>query len=397
LTPHSKPPVPNRTPSFLAALLLAACASDAKLTKGCKTDADCGEPPDRFRCEVESGECRCRTSSACAAGESCNSHGFCQAKVGCTVTAECPSGHFCDPGSSTCLADGRCASDLHCPLGELCDRSQSQCKPGCRSHGDCALRDTCLCKSKREDGSEEEIPCQCNVTTSAERAMCALGRCAPKTCGDNSFCGFGEACRPPPEGGPAQCSSDYDPVYRPYCDRCVYSPGKDTCGKGPNFCITETLTRITYCGADCSQGQSCPNGYRCRDIVVVYSRWECYSNADCGTTERRSKVPCSVDGDCPNSGVCAKEPGQSAGLCAGKCFIREGAERGFCSCVVDDDCFQDECDTVTRTCSVTRRDCTLNGPGCRRIRCVDLGQRGGCQIGQNCTPIEGLTCNDVRK
>jgi hypothetical protein len=26
---------------------------------------------------------------------------------------------------------------------------------------------------------------------------------------------------------------------------------------------------------------------------------------------------------------------------------------------------------------------------------VDFGNKGGCLIGQNCKPLEGLTCSDV--
>jgi hypothetical protein len=44
--------------------------------------------------------------------------------------------------------------------------------------------------------------------------------------------------------------------------------GLDTCGTGPTFCIIDTRLASTYCGADCSQGQSCPRGYGCRDIRV---------------------------------------------------------------------------------------------------------------------------------
>ncbi len=378
-----------------AAALLTGCQQTSTISRGCNADEDCGNPQ-FFVCDLETAECRCRSNDACAAGETCNAEGYCQAKVGCHQSADCPTDFFCDLGSSTCLPVGRCATDLHCKQGELCDPASNTCKAGCRTHGDCRLYETCLCTTLAEDGSEIVGPCGCDSTDPAERAKCAIGQCSSQTCGDDDFCQYGERCVPPEEGELPQCASDYDPVHRPYCDSCVYSPGRDTCGKGPNFCLTDTYRRSTFCGVDCSDGKSCAKGYQCRDVVVVYSRWECVSDSDCNTPDSRSRTPCREDSDCPNSGVCGKDPGQDEGFCHGKCFVREGATRGFCSCVVDDDCYQDSCDTATRTCSVTKRECTLNGEGCRPIRCVDMGDRGGCHIGENCAPIEGLHCGDLR-
>ena len=48
------------------------------------------------------------------------------------------------------------------------------------------------------------------------------------------------------------------------------------------------------CGVDCSGGEGCPRGYGCRDIIVVFTRWQCTSNAQCppaaisGSSGRRS-------------------------------------------------------------------------------------------------------------
>jgi hypothetical protein len=382
--------------AIVLSLLAQGCSEGKLQSKGCKVDEDCGSA-ESFLCDTKSGECRCRANGACANGEVCNREGYCQAKVGCYVSRDCPDSHFCDAATNTCLPQGRCASDLHCKFGEVCDKATNLCKPGCRTHGDCSLHEACVCKTKGADGAETEGPCGCDAKTAAEREKCAVGKCSNQSCGDTTFCGYGEVCRALPEGGLPQCIADYDPQQRPYCDNCVYTPGQNTCGKGANFCLIDTYSRNSYCGADCSQGQQCPNGYACHDVVVVFSRWECYSTADCGTPERRSNVACKEDKDCPNNAVCGKPPGETQGFCQGKCGFHEGASRGFCSCVVDDDCFQDECDTTTRTCSVSKRTCELNGAGCRKIRCVDFGGAGGCHIGQNCAPVEGVTCGDLRK
>jgi hypothetical protein len=34
---------------------------------------------------------------------------------------------------------------------------------------------------------------------------------------------------------------------------------------------------------------------------------------------------------------------------------------------------------------------------CRSIRCVDFQGGGGCLIGQNCAPANGLSCTEVKQ
>jgi hypothetical protein len=378
--------------ALLVAGLLPACTEEKKLVSGCSSDEECGEPA-HWRCELTTGECLCRTAAACGTGEVCNSLGYCQANVGCYGSGDCPEGFFCDTTTNTCLADGRCAVDLHCKTGELCDAATRLCKAGSRSHGDCRLGEACLCREIADDGTEREVPCGCEATSEQERARCAVGRCSVEACVDDAFCGWGELCRAPSEGALPACESDYDPELRPYCDTCVYAPGEKACGEAPNFCLYSTYTQSTYCGVDCSQGQRCPNGYDCADVIVVWTKTRCESNSDCASPENRTDVPCASDADCPNHGLCDL----AAGFCYGKCLKHEGANESFCSCVVDDDCAQDSCDPTKGLCSITKRACDMEGESCPRIRCVDFGEKGGCHIGQNCKPLEGLTCGDLRE
>src|SRR5690606_32970127 len=156
------------------------------------------------------------------------------------------------------------------------------------------------------------------------------------------------------------CQDDYDPVRSPYCDECVFSPGKNPCGNGPNFCLIETLDNTRLCGVDCSDGKQCANGIRCSDVTVVSQRWQCGRDGDCATPEVRTNIVCKDDAECPNGAICGKAPGADEGFCHGKCLGSEGGQFGYCSCVVDEDCAQDTCDTTTRTCSVSKRPCDLN-------------------------------------
>lgn len=367
----------NRRCTWLAVpllLVLAACREDA--STACRVDADCGTPSASYRCDVETGACRCRADAACGPAEQCNAAGFCQDRAGCESNADCADALFCDTGTGTCLTRGRCTSDLHCPPGEVCDVSRTSCVTGCRSEGDCPGT-ACRCGT---------TACTCDATTQEGRAACALGVCDAAFCADDTGCPFGERCG----GAPGACYSDFDPVRRPYCAGCTYGGGLQVCGRGANFCLRDTANPgSAYCGADCSAGQGCPNGYQCQDVVVAGGRERCRSDAECAPSPA---LPCRSDAECARGGRCVKPQGQEAGACAGRCALEEGDVEGFCTCQQDADCVQDACSQGT--CTVSRRPCVGDGD-CRPIRCVDHQGAGGCFVGQNCAPSEGLTCAEV--
>ena len=370
---------------LLAGLVLASCRNGKLGSKGCQIDSDCGSPEANYRCEAETGVCFCRTDEACPASQFCNTIGFCQDRAGCEVNTDCldPS-LFCDVASGTCLARGRCTSDLQCELGQVCDVAKSTCVMGCRTNGDCNGT-SCRCG---------EAACRCTGTTPEELARCFLGVCDPYFCDGPGFCRFGETCGVLDAGADprATCYSDYDSDLRPYCDSCTYGGGLSMCGTGANYCLIDTRNRGNYfCGADCSGGESCQRGYACQDVIVVTSQWQCNpTNPQCPTN---SNLPCTKNADCKRGGACAKVPGATSGFCAGQCAVEEGDSTGFCGCQVDSDCAQETC--TTGECSISRKKCVNDGD-CRPIRCVDFAGGGGCLIGQNCAPGDGLSCVEVR-
>ncbi len=371
--------------ALTAALCLStACRDSSVKGKGCQKDSDCGELAAAYRCEPQTGACFCRTNDACLPREFCNTAGFCQDRSGCEKSSDClDPGLFCDTASGSCLSKGRCTADLHCPLGQVCDLARSSCVDGCHTNGDCGGA-SCRCGDQ---------PCACAGLSPAEVSACPLGTCDPGFCADDSYCAFGEQCGVRPDAGTLpQCYSDFDPVHRPYCANCTFGGGVEICGSGPNYCIIDTQHPGNYfCGADCSSGQSCPRGYKCSDIIVVYTRWKCTAaNPACPPDP---SLPCASDADCKRGGNCVKPAGQATGTCAGKCRIREGASEGFCSCQVDPDCAQETCSAGE--CSISRKPCVTE-QDCRAIHCVDFNNAGGCLIGQNCTPGNGLTCLEVQ-
>lgn len=359
----------------------ASCRSSKLVEKACSQDSDCGTPTSAFQCEFETGVCFCRTDLACSALQFCNVAGFCQDRAGCETSADCLSSSLvCDTQSRQCLSKNRCSSDLQCELGQVCDVQKAQCVEGCRSHGDCS-GSACRC------GDEG---CSCSGTTPQARQSCPVGVCDATFCADSTFCAFGQQCGIPGDAGTgrAQCFDDFDIDDRPYCARCTSGGGTETCGRGPNFCLIDTRTDSTFCGADCGEGQQCPRGYGCRDIRVVFTRWQCSASQPCPPDV---SLPCATDEECKRGGSCIKGMGSPTGHCAGQCRIREGSSFGYCSCQVDADCPLETCSRGE--CSITRRRC-VDDDQCRTIRCVDFDGVGGCLIGQNCAPINGLTCGE---
>jgi hypothetical protein len=87
-----------------------------------------------------------------------------------------------------------------------------------------------------------------------------------------------------------------------------------------------------------------------------------------------------------------KAASQDVGACAGRCDVAEGEVLGYCSCQQDADCAQGTCSQGA--CTLSRKPCVTDSD-CRPVRCVELNGAGGCLIGRNCAPDEGLTCAEV--
>jgi hypothetical protein len=382
--------------SLWALLLCVFSCHGSKLTGlACKQDSDCGSPASAWRCETTTGVCYCRTDAACLATEFCNAVGYCQDRAGCQTDQDCgdPS-LFCDTTTGTCLPVGRCALDIQCPLGQICDPTTSVCVPGCRSNGDCAGI-SCQCP----DGGA----CVCTATDQADRDNCQVGTCNPYFCASEAYCEYGQQCGLIADSGIPypQCYSDYDPNLRPYCATCSCVTGDPTCcGEPTNYCLIDTThTGVFYCGTDCSAGQTCPHGYACQDVIVVGlpGTTSCVPSTPAGGNipgicPPNPTFPCTSDSDCPFAGYCKLAAGQDAGFCGGLCSSGENTEEGFCTCLTDSDCPAESCNG--NVCNISGRPC-IQASDCHFIHCVDFQGAGGCWIGENCAPADGLTCFEV--
>jgi hypothetical protein len=408
----------RRAVPVAALLLFGACSSNSKPVGFCESNAECLLPG--TRCDTEQKLCVCTTDEACKMGEFCNTAGVCQAKAGCGVSDECPSGTFCDPDSGKCLSGpplqlhSACGLASHCAYGTVC--VAGQCEAGCFDDGDCVLGEIC------QDG------------------FCAGGA---NICSNDSFCEYRARCA----GG--QCRRD---LRGPYCRGCsqptVLNPAP--CDDPRNFCLVnsaETGGFPFFCGVDCSLGQPCPNGFVCNRILIV-TDVICTHNAQCkcdpaavrfatrtctvadpcrptrpdGTPDpdanacfveahpdcnppeggqalcvvardqRSGSCTCDTNDDCGADSMCVD------GLCctgevdpSRECRVGEGRVSGFCNCGTDDDCPRDSCDSSRGFCIITGRPCTPGMNDCGPIPCVE----GACLIGENCAPDQGLSCSIV--
>lgn len=371
----------------LGALGPLGCPEDTALVGGCLDDAECvSQNGPGWICsdQFNPSRCECTTDSACGKGAFCNDAGQCQADVGCYTNDECAVDQFCDATNRQCIEDGKgkCTSDLQCPIGELCDVVSHYCVSGCREAGDCPLGMVCRCP----DGAAAcEAP--------------AIGECRAHPpdddtlalCDDDTFCRWGEFCLYDDTVEDTVCVA----ADGPYCDPCTTGAGQglSLCGTdAANYCLVDTSVPGglgSYCGVACDQEADCPNGFGCH-FVVILTQALCSVDTDCPATGGA----CTTDADCPG-GRC--DPTEER--CAGKCAGHEGgaAGTGYCSCVQDLDCPQDTCDTQERVCGLTRTPCMLDGSECRgQLSCVNINGVGGCVIGKNCAPDEGISCAMVR-
>jgi hypothetical protein len=400
---------------------LGACKK-AATGSTCASNVDCRAPG--TRCDTTVHQCICATDEACPMGQFCNHAGVCQGIAGCTNNSDCTKPNtYCDAMSGTCLegpalqVGSMCGLATHCPYGTVC--MSGTCQDGCFGDGDCTLGQVCL------------------------QGVCTT---AQGICSSDMFCKYGETCSN--ATSPSTCRRD---LRGPYCRGCTgrTQANPEPCDDPRNFCLINSLERgghPEYCGVDCSLGQECANGYHCDGVVILtqqictlqaqckcdrasitFATATCTISASCdphlsngqpdpnadfclltghpqcnsGTTtgtaacvvargQTNGFCECAHNSDCPSGGTCV-----DGACCMGGvphperiCSTGEADVSGFCTCATDSDCPRDVCDGSRSACVITGQPCTPGSNDCGPIPCV----MGGCVIGKNCAPNEGLTC-----
>ena len=369
----------------------------------CTLDADCDPQGLGFnKCGLDDGTCLCTDDRGCGVNEVCNSLGRCQAQSGCNTNDECNEGFFCDVTQNQCLTVDECGPregeiccvlDSQCGYGSVCDVLGKKCIPGCRDEADCVLGEACV----RGLGQP-------------------LGQCAAGVCSGDNLCRFGEICN-----SDGACVKDNR---GPYCLGCAGGVASDDCGARGNFCLTDSVNGGEFCGVSCVDGDACPFGYTCSDVIIIPPAAPFCIGEICqieagqatGRCSNATGVTCTIDDDCPigfPGGDCPRgeigncrlnqlqscandsECGEGDECVKQECRFGEGDAFGYCSCTRDSDCPRDRCVNIDPVSGVG--DCELSGRDCFEdaecdaiISCID----GGCFIGQNCAPQDGPTCRD---
>jgi hypothetical protein len=411
--------------AVLAAAWTSSCSGDKKADNSCEENADCTAPG--TRCDLASKQCVCASDEACDENFFCNLAGVCQALAGCVRNSDCErqQGTYCDIASGQCLQGppemllSLCGLATHCPYGTTC--RGGRCEASCFDDGDCVLGQVCY------------------------QEQCVSGN---GVCSSDPFCGYGELCSD--RTVPSTCREDRR---GPFCRGCTFrtAANPEPCDHPRNFCLINSLESGSFpyfCGVDCSLGQQCPNGYGCNGVVIL-TEDTCNAQADCRCEEgnvayatatctvavacdprlpngmpdndarfcrydgqrdcnsgveggpascfvpkdqRFGFCSCGTDSDCADGGTCV------GGLCCvgevrtdRDCVAGENRVSGYCTCATDDDCPRDVCDGSRGACAITGLPCTPGANDCGPIPCVE----GGCLIGQNCAPLQGLSCSIV--
>jgi hypothetical protein len=358
--------------AIVASVGMAACKNGVEIVLVCDNDAEC-QP--NFHCAtsgLRQGECLCSNNDACPqdAGtpEVCNPSGSCQIKVGCVTNADCNNVGYCDTVVQECVTGSGCNTDLDCPIGQICDLHQTMCVPGCHTIGDCPLQEPCVCSNGLECVCPPDAGGAFVDPATVDRSTCEIGACRTDTCaGETSLCPYNDTCEGKSDGGLSVC--ERDPRMDVLCQNCSLGAGAsgDECvvsnAQGADFCLIDLHGGNLFCGVDCSQGQACPSGYECDDVIIL------------------TQNPCTGSAQCAHGGTCVAD---------------EGNGQGFCTCTSNADCPQDNCETTTATCRISQQPCVVGPSGdafCRSfISCVDVDGTSGCFIGRNCAPTHGLHC-----
>lgn len=287
----------------------------------CRRDAEC---PVGELCSID-GECvpmaPCVTARDCASGEVCTA-GVCEPGPStCRADGDCAVGSFCDDG--TCAPSGTCTDDDACDAGFWCDH-RGTCVPrpddACRTHADCTGGELCIegyCRA-REEACELDRDC-------APGSFCLNNECT-SNCTSDAECSAGDACIDSFCRPASECTTSSSCSTGEHCvdGRCLpdCSGAGRTCAAGSYCAMEDQFCRPDwepepFCevDADCMTGRTCVDGV-CRTPCPTMADSQCMMidsqlplcREDGGTyycfAVREQTPECRIEAECPAGRDC---------------------------------------------------------------------------------------------
>ncbi len=297
-------------------------------------------------------------------------------QTGCTTSADCKQGFYCDAG--TCAAGSGagtqsvCARDADCAPEDFCDLGAGgECKP--------------------RDGSGSTDKCTKNDDCKIAGQFCKLATGTCVECLNINHCDDGLICRSDGTCGELEvgCTSD-DDCAGLHCDTVSGS------------CV------------QCVSSGQCPSGQTCRDFMCVSSGGggggtdgggggsgnpSCASQTDCDSYGKicdpgsNECVDCEDDSQCGSgrrcaAGTCTQAPnggGGGGGGGAGSCLFRDDCNGQACFDGECQPCFSDfMCADATDLFTGATKMCDVDSGSCVDPQCYDAND---CPTGQACWGI----------
>ena len=311
--------------------------STGAFCESCVTHADCEETG--ARCfDLFDGERICGAPCDQEADD-CGEDAFC-ASVGeetqCVPTSltcvercddiACAGGEFCDPLSGECVREARIC-DTGCNFDSECgDPETHRCLGTGAPDGETICTVTC----EVEPANSDDIQCPSDFFCVPLQEGAEDGVCYPitRTCTDrcvDADCPAGHNCDP--------FTGECIEAIAGSCDNTCELDAE--CGGQGDLCLAVGIGEGPHCWRDCTETQSCPDGYNCQSFLQLTTSLCLPINQQCETC---------YDSDCFPGGVCNPSTGE--------CMPHPE------DCTVEGCDGDDICEPTSRRCVAPDRSCS---------------------------------------
>lgn len=389
---------------------------EAEYCESCQFDSDCveegalcfeladGEHSCGAPCDPEEGDCP--EDSACMIIDEEENTQCVPTILTCTDRCEevdCPAGEYCDPITGTCASQpGIC--ETGCQFDTDCgDPQENVCLATGAPDGETMCTTTC---DPTASGEEGNLECPSDFFCGTLDEESESGVCFPfsATCIDRCHdvdCPAGHNCDP----RTGDCVEATTGACEDTCDHDAHCEGQD------DVCLDIGIGEGGHCWLDCTDDQTCPDGYDCTAFLGLTTNLcippaqqcdECYE-ADCfpdgicnpTTGECMPHPENCIEEGCDEDQLCEPTSKRCVDIdrtCSGdswavdcdnvvtRCTSQTSGTEGICATI----CFDDEDCHGERTCTETEYGDLCLGPDLGGPRSCGVLTEPGADIGAPC-------------